>query len=151
MTPCKRSHSFLVGGRAAEEVIFGDAEVTTGAGNDLQQVTNMARQMVTKFGMSEDLGQLALESEQGEVFLGGSWGGRSEYSEEIASKIDAAVREIVQNCYDETCNIIRENRDVIDRVVDLLIEKESIDGDEFRQIVSEYTTVPEKERFVTQL
>ncbi|MEL6491697.1 MAG: ATP-dependent zinc metalloprotease FtsH2 [Cyanobacteria bacterium J06634_6] len=140
-----------LGGRAAEEVIFGDAEVTTGAGNDLQQVTNMARQMVTKFGMSEDLGQLALESEQGEVFLGGSWGGRSEYSEEIASKIDAAVREIVQNCYDETCNIIRENRDVIDRVVDLLIEKESIDGDEFRQIVSEYTTVPEKERFVPQL
>ncbi|MEL6940760.1 MAG: ATP-dependent zinc metalloprotease FtsH2 [Cyanobacteria bacterium J06598_1] len=140
-----------LGGRAAEEVIFGDAEITTGAGNDLQQVTNMARQMVTKFGMSDDLGQLALESEQGEVFLGGSWGGRSEYSEEIASKIDAAVREIVQKCYENTCNIIRENRDVIDRVVDLLIEKESIDGDEFRQIVGEYTTVPEKERFVPQL
>ena len=140
-----------LGGRAAEDVIFGDAEITTGAGNDLQQVTSMARQMVTKFGMSEDLGQLALESEQGEVFLGGSWGGRSEYSEEVASKIDAAVREIVKKCYDDTCNIIRENRDVIDRVVDLLIEKESIDGDEFRQIVGEYTTVPEKERFVPQL
>ncbi len=139
-----------LGGRAAEDVIFGDSEITTGAGNDLQQVTNMARQMVTKFGMS-DLGQLALESEQGEVFLGGSWGGRSEYSEEIASKIDAAVREIVQECYETTCNIVRENRDVIDRVVDLLIEKESIDGDEFRQIVSEYTTVPDKERFVPQL
>ncbi len=140
-----------LGGRAAEEVIFGDSEITTGAGNDLQQVTNMARQMVTKFGMSEDLGQLALESEQGQVFLGGSWGGRSEYSEEIAAKIDAAVREIVQKCYEETVNIVRENRDVIDRVVDLLIEKESIDGDEFRQIVSEYTTVPDKERFVPQL
>ena len=139
-----------LGGRAAEEVIFGDAEVTTGAGNDLQQVTNMARQMVTKFGMSEDLGQLALESEQGEVFLGGSWN-RNEYSEDVASRIDAAVREIVQQCYEDTCKIVRENRDVIDRVVDLLIEKESIDGDEFRQIVSEYTTVPEKERFVPQL
>ncbi|MGB3572195.1 MAG: cell division protein FtsH, partial [Phormidesmis sp.] len=139
-----------LGGRAAEDVIFGESEVTTGAGNDLQHVTNMARQMVTKFGMS-DLGQLALESEQGEVFLGGSWGGRSEYSEEIASKIDGAVREIVQQCYEKTRNIIRENRDVIDRVVDLLIEKESIDGDEFRQIVSEYTTVPDKERFVPQL
>ncbi|MEM6450123.1 MAG: ATP-dependent zinc metalloprotease FtsH2 [Cyanobacteria bacterium P01_D01_bin.105] len=142
--------SGALGGRAAEEVIFGDAEVTTGAGNDLQQVTNMARQMVTKFGMSEDLGQLALEGEQGEVFLGGSWN-RNEYSEDVASRIDAAVREIVQKCYEETCNIIRENRDVIDRVVDLLIEKESIDGDEFRQIVSEYTTVPDKERFVPQL
>ncbi len=140
-----------LGGRAAEDVIFGGDEITTGAGNDLQQVTNMARQMVTKFGMSEDLGQLALESEQGEVFLGGSWGGRSEYSEEIASRIDAAVRDIVKECYDNTVRIIRENRDVIDRVVDLLIEKESIDGDEFRQIVSEYTTVPDKERFVPQL
>ncbi|KPQ33629.1 MAG: cell division protease FtsH [Phormidesmis priestleyi Ana] len=140
-----------LGGRAAEDVIFGDSEITTGAGNDLQQVTNMARQMVTKFGMSDDLGQLALESEQGEVFLGGNWGGRSEYSEEIASRIDIAVREIVQACYATTCNIIRENRDVIDRVVDLLIEKESIDGDEFRRIVAEYTTVPEKERFVPQL
>jgi len=139
-----------LGGRAAEEVIFGDAEVTTGAGNDLQQVTNMARQMVTKFGMSEDLGQLALEGEQGEVFLGGSWN-RNEYSEDVASRIDAAVREIVQKCYEDTCTIVRENRDVIDRVVDLLIEKESIDGDEFRQIVSEYTAVPEKERFVPQL
>ena len=139
-----------LGGRAAEEVIFGDAEVTTGAGNDLQQVTNMARQMVTKFGMSDDLGQLALEGEQGEVFLGGSWN-RNEYSEDVASRIDAAVREIVQKCYEDTCKIVRENRDVIDRVVDLLIEKESIDGDEFRQIVSEYTAVPEKERFVPQL
>ncbi|MEL6355021.1 MAG: cell division protein FtsH, partial [Cyanobacteria bacterium J06627_28] len=115
------------------------------------QVTGMARQMVTKFGMSEDLGQLALESEQGEVFLGGSWGGRSEYSEEIAARIDAAVREIVKKCYEDTVTIVRENRDVIDRVVDLLIEKESIDGDEFRRIVGEYTTVPEKDRFVPQL
>ncbi|MEL6159415.1 MAG: ATP-dependent zinc metalloprotease FtsH2 [Cyanobacteria bacterium J06554_11] len=138
-----------LGGRAAEDVIFGDAEVTTGAGNDLQQVTNMARQMVTKFGMS-DLGQLALEGDQGEVFLGGSWN-RNEYSEEIASRIDAAVREIVQNCYGDTLSIIRENREVIDYLVDLLIEKESIDGDEFRRIVGEYTTVPDKERFVPQL
>ena len=138
-----------LGGRAAEDVIFGDAEVTTGAGNDLQQVTNMARQMVTKFGMS-DLGQLALEGEQGEVFLGGSWN-RNEYSEEIAARIDAAVREIVKKCYDDACNIMRDNREVIDRLVDILIEKESIDGDEFRDIVGEYTAVPEKERFVPQL
>ncbi len=143
--------SGALGGRAAEDMIFGDAEITTGAGNDLQQVTNMARQMVTKFGMSDDLGQVALETEQGEVFLGGNWGGRSEYSEEIASRIDGAVREIVQKCYDDACKIIRDNRNVIDRVVDLLIEQETIDGDEFRRIVGEYTTVPDKERFVPQL
>ncbi|WP_448563139.1 ATP-dependent zinc metalloprotease FtsH2 [Trichothermofontia sp.] len=139
-----------LGGRAAEEVIFGDAEVTTGAGNDLQQVTNMARQMVTRFGMS-DLGPLSLESQSGEVFLGRDWMTRSEYSEEIAARIDAQVRSIVEHCYDQTRQIIRDNREVIDRLVDLLIEKETIDGEEFRRIVSEYTDVPEKEQLVFQL
>ncbi|MBC7825579.1 MAG: ATP-dependent metallopeptidase FtsH/Yme1/Tma family protein [Candidatus Parcubacteria bacterium] len=139
-----------LGGRAAEQVIFGDAEITTGAGNDLQQVTGMARQMVTRYGMS-DLGPLSLESQQGEVFLGGGWTNRSEYSEVIAARIDGQVREIVAHCYQEACRIMRENREVIDRLVDLLIEKETIDGDEFRQIMAEYTVVPEKERYVPQL
>jgi cell division protease FtsH len=139
-----------LGGRAAEHVIFGDAEVTTGAGNDLQQVTGMARQMVTRFGMS-DLGPLSLETQQGEVFLGRDLMTRSEYSEEIASRIDAQVRAIVEHCYEEACRIIRENRLVIDRLTDLLIEKETIDGDEFRQIVAEYVEVPEKEQYVPQL
>ena len=139
-----------LGGRAAEDIIFGDSEVTTGAGNDLQQVTGMARQMVTRFGMS-DLGPLSLEGSQGEVFLGRDWMNRSEYSENIASRIDLQVRKIVDNCYDETKQMIQENRAVIDRLVDLLIEKESIDGDEFRRIVSEYTTVPEKEQLVPQI
>ena len=139
-----------LGGRATEDIIFGDSEVTTGAGNDLQQVTGMARQMVTRFGMS-DLGPLSLEGSQGEVFLGRDWMNRSEYSENIASRIDLQVRKIVDNCYDETKQMIQENRAVIDRLVDLLIEKESIDGDEFRRIVSEYTTVPEKEQLVPQI
>jgi cell division protease FtsH len=139
-----------LGGRAAEQVIFGDAEVTTGAGNDLQQVTGMARQMVTRFGMS-DLGPVSLESQQGEVFLGRDWMTRSEYSEEIAARIDAQVRSIVEHCYEETCRIIRDSRVVIDRLVDLLIEKETIDGDEFRRIVAEYVNVPEKESYVPQL
>jgi len=139
-----------LGGRAAEQVIFGEAEVTTGAGNDLQQVTGMARQMVTRFGMS-DLGPLSLESQSGEVFLGRDWMTRSEYSEEIASRIDAQVRTIVEHCYEDACRMMRENRLLIDRVVDLLIEKETIDGDEFRQIVAEYANVPEKEQFMPQL
>ncbi|MEL6249893.1 MAG: AAA family ATPase, partial [Cyanobacteria bacterium J06627_15] len=139
-----------LGGRVAEEVIFGDSEVTTGAGNDLQQVTSMARQMVTRFGMSE-LGPLSLESQQGEVFLGGNWMSRSEYSEQIAKRIDSQVRSIVNDCYEETTRIVSESREVMDRLVDLLIEKETIDGDELRQIVAEYTAVPEKEQFVPQL
>jgi cell division protease FtsH len=139
-----------LGGRAAEEVVFGHAEVTTGAGGDLQQVSGLARQMVTRFGMS-DLGPVSLESQQGEVFLGRDWTTRSEYSEKIAAKIDGQVRQIVDHCYQDTLNIIRENRTVIDRLVDLLVEKETISGEELRQIVAEYTVVPEKVEFVPSI
>ncbi|MDB9342522.1 ATP-dependent zinc metalloprotease FtsH2 [Nodularia spumigena CS-586/05] len=139
-----------LGGRAAEEVVFGAAEVTTGAGGDLQQLSGMARQMVTRFGMS-DLGPLSLESQQGEVFLGRDWTTRSEYSESIAARIDAQVREIVEQCYDNAKQIMRDHRTACDRLVDLLIEKETIDGEEFRQIVAEYAEVPEKNQFVPQL
>ena len=139
-----------MGGRAAEEEIFGDDEVTTGAGGDLQQVTNMARQMVTRFGMS-DLGPLSLEGQEGEVFLGGGLMSRAEYSEEVASRIDDQVRTIAEQGHKMARQIIRDNREVIDRLVDLLIEKETINGEEFRQIVAEYTEVPEKEQFVPQL
>ncbi|MBD2345839.1 ATP-dependent zinc metalloprotease FtsH2 [Anabaena subtropica] len=139
-----------LGGRAAEEIIFGSAEVTTGAGGDLQQVSGMARQMVTRFGMS-DLGPLSLESQQGEVFLGRDWMTRSDYSESIAARIDSQVRLIVDECYENAKKIMREHRTVTDRIVDLLIEKETIDGEEFRQIVAEYTEVPDKQQFVPQL
>ncbi|WP_218616872.1 ATP-dependent zinc metalloprotease FtsH [[Phormidium ambiguum] IAM M-71] len=134
-----------LGGRAAEDVIFGDAEVTTGAGGDLQQVSNLARQMVTRFGMSE-LGLLALENQGNEVFLGRDFANRSEYSEAIAAHVDEQVRLIVSKCYDDAKKIISENRSLIDRLVDLLIEKETIDGDELRKIVSEYTQLPESQQ-----
>jgi cell division protease FtsH len=140
-----------LGGRAAEEIIFGDAEVTTGAGGDLQQVAGMARQMVTRLGMS-DLGPLSLESQSGsEVFLGRDLMNRSDYSEEIASRVDGQVRAIVGKCYEDAKQIMRDHRTVIDRLVDLLVEKETIDGEEFRQIVAEYTVVPEKEEYVPQI
>jgi cell division protease FtsH len=95
-----------------------------------------------------DLGPLSLESQQGEVFLGRDWTTRSDYSEGISARIDAQVRLIVEHCYDDARRIIRENREVIDRLVDLLVERETIDGDEFRQIVAEYTEVPEKEQLM---
>jgi cell division protease FtsH len=129
-----------LGGRAAEEIVFGKAEVTTGAGNDLQQVTSMARQMVTRFGMS-DLGPLSLENQNNEVFLGRDWMNKSEYSEEIAAKIDATVREIINRCYLQAKEILEENRLILERVVDMLIEQETIDGDVFRSIVTDYTEV----------
>ncbi|MGB5595927.1 MAG: ATP-dependent zinc metalloprotease FtsH2, partial [Crocosphaera sp.] len=139
-----------LGGRAAEEEVFGYDEVTTGAGGDLQQVSEMARQMVTRFGMS-DLGPLSLESSSGEVFLGGGLMNRSEYSEQVAMKIDSQVRILAEQGHQLARQIIRDNREVIDRLVELLIEKETIAGEELRQIVAEYTHVPEKEQFVPQL
>ncbi len=110
----------------------------------------MARQMVTRFGMS-DMGPLSLEGPGGEGFVGGGGMNRAEYSEERASRIDSQVQTIAEQGHQVARQIVRENRQVIDRLVDLLIEKETIDGDEFRQIVAEYTEVPEKEQFVPQL
>ena len=135
-----------LGGRAAEDVVFGYAEVTTGAGGDIQQVASIARQMVTRFGMS-DLGQCSLEAGNQEVFLGRDLMTRSDGSDATAARVDASVRKIVQSCYEETVKLVSEHRACMDRVVELLIEKESLDGDEFRAIVSEFTAVPEKERF----
>nr|WP_211083836.1 ATP-dependent zinc metalloprotease FtsH [Cylindrospermopsis raciborskii] len=125
-----------LGGRAAEEIVFGKAEVTTGAGNDLQQVTTMARQMVTRFGMS-DLGLLSLESPSQEVFLGRDWGMKSDYSEQIAAKIDVQVRDIVSTCYAKVKEMLQENRMTMDRLVEMLMVEETIDGDLFRNTVEE--------------
>jgi cell division protease FtsH len=124
-----------MGGRAAEEEVFGDDEVTTGAGGDLQQVTEMARQMVTRFGMSI-LGPISLEGSGGEVFLGGGLMNRSEYSEEVAAQIDFQVRAIAEQGHQIARQIVQDNREVVDRLVELLIDKETIDGEEFRQIVA---------------
>ena len=132
-----------LGGRAAEEVVFGDAEVTTGASNDLQQVTSMARQMVTRFGMS-DIGPLCLESEASNPFLGRNMSTDSGYSDEIAISIDAQVKKIVDTCHKQAISIIKENRVIIDYLVDILIEKETINGSELRNIIREYSEIPSK-------
>jgi cell division protease FtsH len=127
----------LLGGRVAEEAIFGSDEVTTGAGNDIEKITYLARQMVTKFGMSE-LGPLALEEAGDNNYAGMDWGRRSEHSEAIAAKIDRLVREIVEDCHQRVRQIIEENRVAIDRLVDRLIDCETIEGEEFRQLLESY-------------
>ena len=134
-----------LGGRAAEEVIFGHDEVTAGASSDIEYVTRVARQMVTRLGMS-DLGAFAIESGNSQPFLGQSnlMGGGHEYSDEMATKIDEKVRSLAQKCLDRAIYIVGSNRTLVDRLVDMLIEKETIDGEEFRKIVSEYAKVPEK-------
>ena len=129
-----------LGGRAAEEVVFGEDEVTQGAGSDIQALTSMARKMVTKFGMS-DLGVLALEGQEQPVFLGGDSASRNEYSEEVASQIDIRIRNIASDCLNQAKSIISENRLAIDRIVDILVEKETIDGKEFRELLAKFSPV----------
>ncbi len=135
--------TMMLGGRAAEEVVFGDAEITTGASGDFQQVARLTRLMVTQFGMS-DLGLGALESESGEVFLGRNFMPQSDYSIKLGDRIDRQIRQIAQTCYETAKRLIEENRDLCDRLVDILLDVETLDGEEFRKIVAEYTQLPEK-------
>ncbi|EIE25977.1 hypothetical protein COCSUDRAFT_22213 [Coccomyxa subellipsoidea C-169] len=132
-----------LGGRAAEEIIFGDAEVTTGASSDLQQVTNMARQMVVNYGFS-DIGPWSLldpSAQSGDMIM--RMMARNGTSESLQRKIDDAVKKIAAEAYEEALTHIRENREAIDKIVELLQERETISGDEFREILGQYTTIPE--------
>jgi cell division protease FtsH len=139
-----------LGGRAAEEEIFGSAEVTKGASGDLRAVSDYARRMVTHYGMS-DLGAFAMESSGGEVFLGRSLMSQApEYSEEMATKIDRQIRAIAAQCYQTAREIIRENRPLMDRLADLLLDKETIDGEVFRKIVAEHAKLPEHQVALAQ-
>jgi cell division protease FtsH len=133
-----------LGGRAAEAEIYGEDEIDTGAGSDIRRVSSLAREMVTLYGMS-DLGPVAFETPNNEVFLGREWTSRSEYSEAMATKIDRQVREIAFHCYAEARRIIRENRALTDRLVEALLDLETMDGNEFRQIVEQHTQLPKKE------
>tara|TARA_B100000965_G_scaffold114673_1_gene94635 strand:- start:2083 stop:3996 length:1914 start_codon:yes stop_codon:yes gene_type:complete len=134
-----------LGGRAAEDVVFGKGEITTGAGGDFQQVASMARQMVTRFGMS-DLGPIALEGGNQEVFVGRDLMTRSEVSDSISKQIDESIRVMVKSCYEDTYKIIYENREAMDKLVELLIERETLGGEEFVEILSGYTKIPSKVR-----
>jgi cell division protease FtsH len=133
-----------LGGRAAEQVVFGDPEVTTGASSDLQQVTNLARQMVTRFGMS-NIGPMALEDENtGQVFLGGNTQQGPEFAENIADRIDDEVCKIIDYCEQKAIEIISDNRVIIDLIVEQLLDVETMDGEEFRELLSTYTILPRK-------
>jgi cell division protease FtsH len=122
-----------LGGRVAERVIFGETEVTTGASNDLQQVTNIARQMVTRYGMSS-LGPIALETNNNEQIFKG----------EMSNRIDAEVFRIINHCEQLATRIIRDNRVIIDLIVERLLDAETLNGDEFRDLVKQYTIPPTK-------
>ncbi|KAM7519904.1 hypothetical protein LguiB_018866 [Lonicera macranthoides] len=130
-----------LGGRAAEEIIFGEPEITTGAAGDLQQITQIARRMVTMFGMSE-IGPWTLTDptvQSSDVVL--RMLARNSMSERLAEDIDTSVRGIVDSAYEIAKNHIRSNREAIHKLVEVLLEKETLAGDEFRSILSEFTDV----------
>ena len=113
----------LLGGRASEELVLGD--ISTGASNDIERATQIAKAMVTKYGMSERIGTITLGSDQDEVFIGRDWGQEKSYSEETAGVIDEEIKRIIDNAYESAKSILREHRDKLDRVADILVEKKN--------------------------
>lgn len=129
--------AFLFGGRAAEELIFED--YTTGAGNDIERATEIARSMVCEWGMSDKLGPLAFEKKEGPVFLGLMSKHEKHYSEATAQKIDEEVREFVQNGHRRAKKILQDNLEILHNLASALLEKETIDGDEVEMIIKGQT------------
>ncbi|MDY6899874.1 MAG: ATP-dependent zinc metalloprotease FtsH3 [Cyanobacteriota bacterium] len=125
-----------LGGRIAEELIYGEEEVTTGASNDLQQVANVARQMVTRFGMSDNLGPVALGRQQGNMFLGRDIMSERDFSEETASTIDSEVRDLVDVAYNRAKTVLQENRHILDKLADMLVDKETVDAEELQSLLA---------------
>jgi cell division protease FtsH len=125
-----------LGGRLAEEIIFGDEEVTTGASNDLQQVTRVARQMVTRFGMSDRLGPVALGRQNGNMFLGRDIASDRDFSDSTAATIDSEVRKLVDEAYLRAKDVLVSNRHVLDKLAEMLIEKETVDADELQEVLA---------------
>ena len=124
-----------LGGRIAEEIIFGDEEVTTGASSDLQQVAKTARQMVMRYGMSEKLGPVALGRQQSNMFMGRDIATERDFSEETASMIDAEVSELVAVAYQRAKDVLVGNRDVLDKLAVMLVEKETVDSEELSDLL----------------
>jgi cell division protease FtsH len=124
-----------LGGRLAEEIIFGEEEVTTGASNDLQQVARVAKQMITRFGMSDRLGPVALGRQQGNMFLGRDIMSERDFSEETAAAIDEEVRKLVDTAYSRAKEVLLDNRKVLDEIAQMLIEKETVDAEELQEIL----------------
>jgi len=124
-----------LGGRVAEEIVYGEDEVTTGASNDLQQVARVARQMVTRFGMSDKLGPVALGRSQGGMFLGRDIGAERDFSEDTAATIDAEVSELVAVAYKRATTVLSANRAVLDELADLLVEQETVDAEQLQELL----------------
>jgi cell division protease FtsH len=124
--------AMLLGGRTAEELVFGDP--TTGAQNDIERATAIARAMVTEFGMTDALGPQQLGNRASEPFLGREMGGQRDYSDEVSAQVDGEVRKLIDDAHDEARQILRQHRKVLDQLADALVEKETLDTPELLEI-----------------
>ncbi len=127
--------AMLMGGRVAEEIVAGD--ITTGAGNDIERATKVARQMVTEYGMSDTIGPRTLGQKQGEVFLGRDWGSTPDYSDAVALEIDTEVRHLIDEAHDVALDILTEYRAKLDALADELIEHETLDREEVERFFAD--------------
>jgi cell division protease FtsH len=125
----------LLGGRAAEALVFND--ITSGASNDLERVTQLARGMITRLGMSQELGPLVYGQKDELVFLGREIGEQRDYSESIAEKIDMEVRRIVEEAYDHAVSILKDYRVQLETIAEQLIEIETLDRKQFEDLFAE--------------
>ena len=121
-----------LGGRVAEEMIFDD--ITTGASQDIKQATHLAKAMITKYGMSENVGLINYDSDDDEVFIGRDLAHTRGYSETIATRIDEEVKRIIDECYQKAKGIIKEHENVLNRCAQMLLEKEKINREEFEAL-----------------
>ncbi len=127
--------TMTLGGRVAEEIIYGKDFITTGASNDLEKVTSLARNMVTKYGMSEKLGNLAYGKSEDHVFMGRDFGHTRDYSEEIAAEIDNEVQRIVNEQYEIAKTLLTQNQDMLEQISKALLERETLDEKEFDELM----------------
>ena len=134
--------AYMMGGRAAEEMVFHDP--TTGAGNDIEKATGLARAMVTQYGMTETLGAVKLGDSNAEPFLGRDIGHQRDYSEDVASKVDEEVKNFVAAAHQEAFDILEENRDVLDALVLALLDKETLDKAEVAEIFTALRIRPQR-------
>jgi cell division protease FtsH len=137
--------AMTLGGRAAEELVFH--EVTTGAANDLEKVTHTAKQMIMRFGMSEKLGPRVLGRNHDQPFLGREMGNEPDYSDEIAREIDDEIRRVIEEAHDTAHRVLREHMEELHQLSGILIERETIDKDQFERLLageSEESVFPEQ-------
>jgi len=139
--------TYAMGGRVAEEIVFHDP--TTGASNDIEKATGIARKMVTEYGMTMDVGPVKLGQSSGEVFMGRDMGHGREYSETVAERVDQQVRQLIEQAHNEAYEVLNANRDVLDKLALALLEKETLDHIELAELFADVKKLPPRPQWLS--